>query len=183
MNDRKKIFSLIIILVLIITIGSTYSWLTWSSDNDKVLNITIGNVVNFEYTLSNEINTDSLAPVLDYTDGELLEFSLNKYNLDNNKINIYLYINNIDDELKNESFKYILLKENGNNNYSIISEGNFINAKNNEKLYILNNEDIGLNKNNYRLYIYIDGNLENNNKMMKKRFNTLMNIEIKKDEE
>lgn len=177
-KNKNLILVLLIISVLGLVLGTTYSWLTWTSTNDSVMNITIGNIVNYEYKVNNEINTNDLAPVLDYKDGEVLEFSLNKYNIDNTKVNIYLYINQIDNELKDNSFKYILEKDD-----SIISEGTFVNSNNNDKIYILENEEVGLEKNNYKLYVYIDGNIENNNNMMDKKFNCLMNIEIKKEDD
>ena len=177
-KNKNLILTLIIISILGLALGTTYSWLTWTSTNDSVMNITIGNIINYEYMVSNEINTNDLAPVLDYKDGEVLEFSLSKYNNDNTKINIYLYINHIDDELKDTGFKYVLEKD-GN----IVREGTFVNVNNNEKIYILDKEDIGIEKNNYKLYVYIDGSEENNNNMMNKKFNSLMNVEIVKEDD
>lgn len=177
-NNKKLLIVLLIISILGLVLGTTYSWLTWTSSNDSVMNITIGNIVNYEYKVNNSIDTNDLAPVLDYKDGEVLEFSLSKYNIDNTKVNIYLYINYIDDELKNSSFKYVLEKDG-----IVISNGNFVNTNNNEKLYILEKADVGAEKNNYKLYVYIDGNEENNNNMMNKKFNSLMNVEIVKEDD
>lgn len=177
-KNKKMLLVLLIISILGLVLGTTYSWLTWTSTNDSVMNITIGNIVNYEYKVNNEINTNDLAPVLDYKDGEVLEFSLNKYNIDNTKVNIYLYINQIDNELKDNSFKYVLEKDK-----VVISEGTFVNVNNNEKIYILDKEDVGIEKNNYKLYVYIDGSEENNNNMMNKKFNSLMNVEIVKEDD
>ena len=77
-KNKNLILTLIILSILGLALGTTYSWLTWTSTNDSVMNITIGNIINYEYMVSNEINTNDLAPVLDYKDGEVLEISLSK---------------------------------------------------------------------------------------------------------
>lgn len=177
-KGSKLLLLAMVISVLGLVLGSTYSWLTWSSSDNNIMNITIGNVVNYEYLVSNEINSVSLAPVVDYSDGEVLNFSLSKFKVDDTFINVYLFINHIDDELKNGAFRYVLVKDG-----VVYGDGSFEGVNDGERLYVLKNEVVGLDVSDYELYVYIDGEILNDNSMMNRKFNGFMNVEIMKGDD
>ena len=160
----KKYMIVGIFVLLISLVGSigTYAWFTWSSTNNTSLTMSIGELADVIFSSGNDISTNALAPVFNYTDGERTTFIIRNKSDSELKYKVLLNITSIEDELKSSSLKYKLLS--GNN---VVIEGNFSNITSNSSTTIYEST---LTKGNisFTFYLYIDGNEENDLNMMGK---------------
>ena len=161
--EKEKKFMIIGVFILLITLvgaAGTYAWFTWSSTNNTNLTMSIGASSDVIFKNGNDISTNKLAPVFNYTDGEGTSFTITNKSTTSFSYRISLNITSIADELKNSTLKYKLVSNN-----TTITEGNFSNIENTNKLY-----EGELYKGNisYIFYLYIDGNEENNLNMINK---------------
>ena len=161
--EKEKKFMIIGVFILLISLvgaAGTYAWFTWSSTNNTNLTMSIGVSSDVIFKNDNDISTNKLAPVFNYTDGESTSFTITNKSTTSFSYRISLNITSIADELKNKSLKYKLVSNN-----TIITEGDFSNIENTNKLY-----EGELSKGNisYIFYLYIDGNEENNLNMINK---------------
>ena len=175
MSKRYIQFGILIVLISLVGLASTYAWFTWKSSSNTNVTLSIGNLADVTFTSGPDINISNLAPVYNYTDGVSTTFVM-KNNSTTNNLNyeIKLDVTSISNELKSESFKYTLLKDN-----KVVQTGNLKNAVNGKTLTL----NAGLlakgSTSNYKLYFWIDGNMENNSNMMNKSLVGKINIEEK----
>ena len=162
MEKEKKFMIIGVFILLISLVGSagTYAWFTWSSTNNTNLTMSIGASSDVIFKNGNDISTNKLAPVFNYTDGESTSFTIINKSTTSFSYRISLNITSIADELKNKTLKYKLVSNN-----TIITEGDFSNIESTNKLY-----EGELSKGNisFIFYLYIDGNEENNLNMIGK---------------
>ena len=162
MEKEKKfmISGVFILLITLVGAAGTYAWFTWSSTSNTNLTMSIGASSDVIFKNGNDISTNKLAPVFNYTDGEKTSFTITNKSTTSFSYRISLNITSIDNELKNKSLKYKLVSNN-----TIITEGDFSNIENTNKLY-----EGELSKGNisYIFYLYIDGNEENDLNMINK---------------
>ncbi len=161
--EKEKKFMIIGVFILLISLvgaAGTYAWFTWSSTTNTNLTMSIGASSDVIFKNGNDISTNKLAPVFNYTDGEKTSFTITNKSTTSFSYRISLNITSIDNELKNKSLKYKLVSNN-----TIITEGDFSNIENTNKLY-----EGELSKGNisYIFYLYIDGNEENDLNMINK---------------
>ena len=170
--DKYKKFMYIGIFILLISLVSsagTYAWLTWISPSNTSVTLSIGNLADVTFTSGPDINITNLAPVYNYTDGVSTTFTVRNANsTDSLLYKVKLEITSIANELKDESFKYTLLKDN-----KVVKTGNLKDAVNGNTL-ILNTSSLDKGSTSspkistFKLYFWIDGNMENNPNMMNK---------------
>ena len=170
--DKYKKFMYIGIFILLISLVSsagTYAWFTWISPSNTSVTLSIGNLADVTFTSGPDINITNLAPVYNYTDGVSTTFTVRNTNsTDSLLYKVKLEITSIANELKDESFKYTLLKDN-----KVIKTGNLKDAVNGNPL-ILNTSSLDKGSTSspktstFKLYFWIDGNMENNSNMMNK---------------
>ena len=164
MSKRYIQIGILIVLISLVCLMGTYAWFTWASPSNTNVTLSIGNLADVTFTSGPDINISNLAPVYNYTDGVSTTFVM-KNNSTTNNLNygIKLDVTSISNELKSESFKYTLLKDN-----KVVQTGNFKNAVNGKTLTL----NAGLlakgSTSNYKLYFWIDGNIENSSSMMNK---------------
>ena len=164
MSKRYIQIGILIVLISLVGLMGTYAWFTWKSSSNTNVTLSIGNLADVTFTSGPDINISNLAPVYNYTDGVSTTFVM-KNNSTTNNLNyeIKLDVTSISNELKNESFKYTLLKDN-----KVVQTGNLKNAVNGKTL-ILNTGLLAKGStSNYKLYFWIDGNIENSSSMMNK---------------
>ena len=164
MSKRYIQIGILIVLISLVGLASTYAWFTWKSSSNTNVTLSIGNLADVTFTSGPDINISNLAPVYNYTDGISTTFVM-KNNSTTNNLNyeIKLDVTSISNELKSESFKYTLLKDN-----KVVQTGNLKNAVNGKTL-ILNTGLLAKGStSNYKLYFWIDGNIENGSSMMNK---------------
>ena len=170
--DKYKKFMYIGIFILLISLVSsagTYAWFTWISPSNTSVTLSIGNLADVTFTSGPDINISNLAPVYNYTDGVSTTFTVrNTNNTDSLLYKVKLEITSIANELKDESFKYTLLKDN-----KVVKTGNLKDAINGNTL-ILNTSSLDKGSTSspkistFKLYFWLDGNMENNSNMMNK---------------
>ena len=170
--DKYKKFMYIGIFILLISLVSsagTYAWFTWISPSNTSVTLSIGNLADVTFTSGPDINITNLAPVYNYTDGVSTTFTVRNTNsTDSLLYKVKLEITSIANELKDESFKYTLLKDN-----KVVKTGNLKDAINGNTL-ILNTSSLDKGSTSspkistFKLYFWIDGNIENNFNMMNK---------------
>ena len=164
MSKRYIQIGILIVLISLVGLMGTYAWFTWKSSSNTNVTLSIGNLADVTFTSGPDINISNLAPVYNYTDGVSTTFVM-KNNSTTNNLNygIKLDVTSISNELKSESFKYTLLKDN-----KVVQTGNLKNAVNGKTLTL----NAGLlakgSTSNYKLYFWIDGNIENSPSMMNK---------------
>ena len=164
MSKRYIQIGILIVLISLVCLMGTYAWFTWASPSNTSVTLSIGNLADVTFTSGPDINVSNLAPVYNYTDGVSTTFVM-KNNSTTNNLNyeIKLDVTSISNELKSESFKYTLLKDN-----KVVQTGNLKNAVNGKTL-ILNTGSLAKSStSNYKLYFWIDGNIENGSSMMNK---------------
>ena len=170
--DKYKKFMYIGIFILLISLVSsagTYAWFTWISPSNTSVTLSIGNLADVTFTSGPDINISNLAPVYNYTDGVSTTFTVRNTNsTDSLLYKVKLEITSIANELKDESFKYTLLKDNKE-----VKTGNLKDAISGNTL-ILNTSSLDKGSTSspkistFKLYFWIDGNMENNSNMMNK---------------
>ena len=161
-HSKKIIVILIIVLIILVGAASTYAWFTWSSTNNTSLTMSIGELADVSFTTGNDISTNSLSPVFNYTDGEKTTFTIRNKSDNNLKYKVVLNITLIADELKTNSLKYKLLSGN-----TVVAEGDFSNITSNSSTSIYEST-LSKGNINYIFYLYIDGNIENDLTLMGK---------------
>ena len=174
-HSKKIIVILTVILIILVGVASTYAWFTWSSTNNTSLTMSIGELADVSFTTGNDISTNSLSPVFNYTDGEKTTFIISNKSDTNIKYKILLNITSIDNELKSNNLKYKLLSDD-----NIIKEGDFTNIENQNILY---EGELSKGKVSYTFYLYIDGNLDNSLDLINKSINGNITVEAKEDKD
>ena len=171
MNKYKKFMyiGIFILLISLVSSAGTYAWFTWISPSNTSVTLSIGNLADVTFTSGPDINISNLAPVYNYTDGVSTTFTVRNTNsTDSLLYKVKLEITSIANELKDESFKYTLLKDN-----KVVKTGNLKDAINGNTL-ILNTSSLDKGSTSspkistFKLYFWIDGNMENNSNMMNK---------------
>ena len=178
MSKKLKIIVLIISIILIASLA-TFAWFIWNSKENTELTMTIGNLAEVTFTTGNDISEDNMGPVLDYQkDGELTTFSIKNKADYIYYVDIILNIDNIDNELKNNTFKYVLLESNDNNSFNEIKSGDFTSINTGSNI-IYNLELDSNNTKYYKFIMYIDGNMENDISMMNKSISGYISVSAK----
>ena len=190
--DKKKYIKIALIFICIISVIliGTYALKLWSSTDNTELTFRIGEYQTDSMICktSEDITVSNIGPVFDYMkDGEVIPFTVLASSSNEEKLFINFNIESITSNLKEESFKYILLSSIDKVNYNEITSGNFLNINNNDTLELISNYVI--NKTTYyKLIIYIDGNMENPISMQngsitgnievcsKEKFNVTLNV-------
>ena len=169
MSKRYIQIGILIVLISLVGLASTYAWFTWKSSSNTNVTLSIGNLADVTFTSGPDINISNLAPVYNYTDGVSTTFTVRNTNsTDSLLYKVKLEITSIANELKDESFKYTLLKDN-----KVVKTGNLKDAINGNTL-ILNTSSLDKGSTSspkistFKLYFWIDGNIENNFNMMNK---------------
>ena len=171
MNKYKKFMyiGIFILLISLVSSAGTYAWFTWKSSSNTNVTLSIGNLADVTFTSGPDINISNLAPVYNYTDGVSTTFTVRNTNsTDSLLYKVKLEITSIANELKDESFKYTLLKDN-----KVVKTGNLKDAINGNTL-ILNTSSLDKGSTSspkistFKLYFWLDGNMENNSNMMNK---------------
>ena len=180
MNKDKRFMLFGVILLLMSLVGSlgTYAWFTWKSTSNTSLTMTIGKLADVIFTSGNNISTSTLSPVYNYTDGEVTTFSINNKDTTGTTVDyaVKLNITSIATELKSTSLKYVLLKNN-----TIVQEGDFSTiSTGSTTIYSDSISTSGIT--NYKFYLYIDGNIENNTSMVNKSLVGAITVETVKKE-
>lgn len=177
MKRNTVILSLVLSIIAISSLA-TFAWFTWSSSSkgDTELTLTIGNLADVKFETGNDINVDNIGPVLNYNDGESTTFTIKNKSESTIVFNIGLNITNIPDELKEESFKYVLLSSTDNNVFKEVVSGSFKDASV-RYMAIGSGHEVPKGDTYFKFIIYIDGHMENPIDMMNKSFSAEIKVD------
>ena len=153
-NNINKHLVIIIAVLILVTIGVSYSYFVADIISEGVTNSKL-NTGKLKLVIDDEgISASDIAPIYD-EDYEMLalkkNFSINSSSSDlNSCANIYLNIDSISSNLKSEYFKYKIVSN------DVEKEGNFKEAISNKKMLLVDKVFIENDKSiDYDLYIWI----------------------------
>ena len=167
----KKSLLIIILMVVAVLFAGTFAWLSYRTQ-DTAMVLTIGDIKGLTVTLTPYQINDTLSPVSDYDDGIVVNVTAqNKSTTSADNFKLFYAVDTIDGALKDEGFKYTITKStNGGTSYSVIKNGNFLNATNRNNLEIYQ-ENVPANTTyKYKVYIWIDSSSGNQSSMQNKSF-------------
>ena len=171
---KKFIIGILIVLIIIIIAVSTLALFIWTSPN-TTLTLEVGEMTDVMFQEGNDIIANNIGPVLNYKDGEIIEFATINNAKNEQQVKFYLDISEISESLKEGNFKYLLQTSTDGTNYITYKEGNFVSATTGE-LIIAEDEILPSGRTYYRFIIYIDGNIENPTSMMNNSLKATFNV-------
>ena len=166
--NKSKVFMIISIIVLILSIGGSLAWYSWVSTNNT--SVSLGFCIpEISFIGGDTLNGNGLVPVTDKENGirKQIDVYLNKTckEGDSGVMNLYMRIDILPEELKEETFVYEIVKDN-----EILYSNNFKDNKEGDVIELLTNEVITEDDSIYLVYVYIDGNRDNPSDMANKNF-------------
>ena len=166
--NKYKLYMIIGISSLVLSIGTTFAYYIWKSSTNAIVNLNIC-TPTITFAGGSTINGVDMIPVLTKEDGTIKEIEVKKNSTCNRDVtmNLYLELTTFPTELSDSSFKYELYK---NSSTTSIASGNFANKKEGDTITLLSNQILNTSKDTYTLYIYIDGNVDNPGTMAGKNF-------------
>ena len=166
--NKYKLYMIIGISSLVLSIGTTFAYYIWKSSTNAIVNLNIC-TPTITFAGGSTINGVDMIPVLTKEDGTIKEIEVKKNSTCNRDVtmNLYLELTTFPTELSDSSFKYELYK---NSETMAIASGNFSNKEQGNTITLLSNQILNTSKDTYTLYIYIDGNVDNPGTMAGKNF-------------
>ena len=178
---NRKVFgtALGIVFYLFCIFFFTYAFYSWRSSNTDVVIGINDSSAEVEFENDGNINATNIGPVLDYREGVSGGFTALNDTRKDIEINIRLQILTISDNLKNNTFKYLLVRDlNGGNNYDYenpVASGDFTELNVGINLLFIDTLPAG-KKYSYKLYVYIDGNVENDINLQDNSMTSVLSI-------
>ena len=166
--NKYKLYMIIGISSLVLSIGTTFAYYIWKSSTNAIVNLNIC-TPTITFAGGSTINGVDMIPVLTKEDGTIKEIEVKKNSTCNRDVtmNLYLELTTFPTELSDSSFKYELYK---NSETMAIASGDFSNREQGNTITLLSNQILNTSKDTYTLYIYIDGNVDNPSTMAGKNF-------------
>ena len=177
MNNNKRVYLIIgVITITMLVMGVTTAWFTWNSteDTDVTFNVNGLDIINTNV----DIVGKELYPTNNKENGVVEEFTV-KQNSDISTpvcSDFTLTLTTLPTELQHKSFKYKLY--NGTN---LVGSGNFEGKTQGQVITIATSQPITSNISTYKLYIWIDGTMDNPLSMGGKSF--LFKLTIKANQQ
>ena len=177
-NNKTLILMIIIISVLVLGLTGTFAWYVWSGQDKNLVSYIETNVgaAQVFYDAGADIVGRDLKPVTDKSLGIVKKITVitKEETINDISFNLYLDVNEISNELKDQTFKYAVYDDSGNE----VVIGNFADAtlvdcKTNgvDHIVLIPSRIIDNTSTVYTLYIWIDGTVNNNPAMAGKNFN------------
>ena len=160
--------------------GLTYAWFTWQSTNNTNVSFTVGGV-DVTFDAGSDITSSKLRPVsskeVGVSKGYAIEKTITASSAMTSYLNIYLTLTTLPNNLKEESFVWEIYKGS-----DLVSQGNFKNNNQGDKITIASNQEITSTTSTYKLYIWIDGNKSNPETMQNQTFKFVLNADASDQE-
>ena len=165
---KYKLYIIIGVSILILSVGGTLAYYIWSSNTNAIVNTEVC-TPTVTFAGGSTINGVDIVPVLTKEEGTIKDIEVKKNSTCNRDVtmNLYLELTTFPTELAESSFVYELYK---NSETMAIASGNFANKKEGDTITLLSNQILNTSKDTYTLYIYIDGNVDNPGTMAGKNF-------------
>ena len=155
--EKKNIYLLVGgIALVILSIGVSFAWWGWSSTNNTNVTFTINGLDIIATNTDIEGNVD---PVSSKENGIVEEFTV-KQKGNNGDVPICadftLTLTTLPTELQEESFKYSIY-----NGTTQVGTGSFENSKQGDVITIATSQPVTTTESTYKVYVWIDGNMDN----------------------
>ena len=166
--NKYKLYMIIGISSLVLSIGTTFAYYIWKSSTNAIVNLNVC-TPTITFAGGSTINGVDMIPALTKEEGTIKDIEVKKNSTCNRDVtmNLYLELTTFPTELAESSFVYELYK---NSETMAIASGNFANKKEGDTITLLSNQILNTSKDTYTLYIYIDGNVDNPGTMAGKNF-------------
>ena len=166
--NKYKLYMILGIIVLVLSVGSSFAYYIWKSTSNAVVSLNVC-TPTITFAGGSTINGVDMIPVLTKEEGTIKDIEVKKNSTCNRDVtmNLYLELTTFPTELSDSSFKYELYK---NSETMAIASDNFANKKEGDTITLLSNQILNTSKDTYTLYIYIDGNVDNPGTMAGKNF-------------
>ncbi len=178
MDNNKRVYLIIgVITITMLVMGVTTAWFTWNStDNtDVTFNVNGIDIINTNV----DIVGKELYPTNNKENGVVEEFTVKQNSDIGTSVcsDFTLTLTTLPTELQHKSFKYKLY--NGNN---LVGSGNFEGKTQGQVITIATSQPITSNISTYKLYIWIDGTMDNPLSMGGKSFLFKLTIKASQQE-
>ena len=155
--EKKNIYLLVGgIALVILSIGVSFAWWGWTSTNNTNVTFTINGLDIIATNTDIEGNVD---PVSSKENGIVEEFTV-KQKGNNGDVPICadftLTLTTLPTELQEESFKYSIY-----NGTTQVGAGSFENSKQGDVITIATSQPVTTTESTYKVYVWIDGNMDN----------------------
>ena len=166
--NKYKLYMILGIIVLVLSVGSSFAYYVWKSSTNALVSLNVC-TPTITFAGGSTINGVDMIPVLTKEEGTIKDIEVKKNSTCNRDVtmNLYLELTTFPTELAESSFVYELYK---NSETMAIASGNFSNKKEGDTITLLSNQILNTSKDTYTLYIYIDGNVDNPGTMAGKNF-------------
>ncbi len=157
--NKSKLYMIISIIMLVLTVSGSLAWYIWTSSNNKLISLGVC-TPEIVFVGGETLNGEKIIPVLSKEEGvkKQIDVYLSKTckSGDSSVMNLYMTLDLLPNSLKEESFVYEVWKDS-----TMLTRGNFQGKEQGSTIELLTNEIITENDSIYLVYIYIDGNLDN----------------------
>ena len=157
MEKKKTYIILGIITLIIVVFGVTFAWVTWRSTDNTNINLTV-NGLDIKST-DIDITGNNIMPVLDKENGIVEEFTVKQKGNNGDApicADFTLTLTLLPDGLKDPSFKYDIY-----NGSTLVGTGSFENYNQGDVITIASGQSITTTESKYKIYVYLDGNMDN----------------------
>ena len=157
MEKKKTYIILGIITLIIVVFGVTFAWVIWRSADNTNINLTV-NGLDIKST-DIDITGNNIMPVLDKENGIVEEFTVKQKGNNGDApicADFTLTLTLLPDGLKDPSFKYDIY-----NGSTLVGKGSFENYNQGDVITIASGQSITTTESKYKIYVYLDGNMDN----------------------
>ena len=157
MEKKKTYIILGIITLIIVVFGVTFAWVIWRSADNTNINLTV-NGLDIKST-DIDITGNNIMPVLDKENGIVEEFTVKQKGNNGDApicADFTLTLTLLPDGLKDPSFKYDIY-----NGSTLVGRGSFENYNQGDVITIASGQSITPTESKYKIYVYLDGNMDN----------------------
>jgi len=164
MEKKTKYLIITLCCILGLVLGTTTAWYTWTSGENTDVTFTIGGIT-ITYEAGDNIDKN-LRPTSSKTNEEYaIQKDIDVSSSKTAYINLRLTVNEIATELNDRSFKWEVYEVEEDLTEVLLNDGNFKYVEVGDKITILPDMEINNTEKKIRLYIWIDGNMENPSSM------------------
>ena len=174
---KRDIILSIVISIILVLIWMTFTYFTWQSNNNPLVDITVEDIADVVFKVGNDLKVTDIGPVLDYNDGEIIDFTVRKKIDDPIYALIQVTPKILPNEFKTSYFKGKLLSSADNTTWNELTEFDFTD-KDVDNVYSVYEGEIDDRFAYYKIIFYIDGVDYNSNSLQDKTFEVVIDVAI-----
>ena len=174
---KRDIILSIVISIILVLIWMTFTYFTWQSNNNFLVDITVEDIADVVFKGGNDLKVTDIGPVLDYNDGEIIDFTVRKKIDDPIYALIQVTPKILPNEFKTSYFKGKLLSSADNTTWNELTEFDFTD-KDVGNVYSVYEGEIDDRFAYYKIIFYIDGVDYNSNSLQDKTFEVVIDVAI-----